>query len=111
MLGEILTIGDRGWTSCRLHKDGVFDSFTHLGHRLRLVLEKEKHLSFMFCTENCTVILVSNTESITSIMWKSESWSFTVGPLNTQFLQRGLGDQGTRGPTDLDHDSLFHIIE
>ena len=26
-------------------------------------------------------------------MWKSESASITFGPLNTQFLQRGPGDQ------------------
>jgi len=39
---------------CILPKDVVFDSFTHLGHWLRLVLEKEEHLPSVFCTENGT---------------------------------------------------------
>ena len=35
------------------------------------------------------------TFRLSMIMWRSESDSITFGPLTTQFLQRGPGDQGT----------------
>ena len=44
-------------------------------------------------------------------MWKSESGSFTVGPLNTQFLQRGPGDQGTyRSDLIVTHFSTLSLL-
>ena len=46
-----------------------------------------------------------------SIMWKSESWSRSVGPLVPWSPSPLCRNWVFRGPTVKDHDSLFHIIE
>ena len=46
----------------------MFGSFTRLGHWLRLLLKKEEHLSFVFCTEEIQMLIRNHAKNVGTIL-------------------------------------------